>query len=254
MNWENRVASRVLLGSQDAELWGVIRRRIPVWKRLLDFAILLVCAPVLVTVFGLIAVFIKLVSRGPVLDGEMRIGYGGRVFKCLKFRTKRTPARRRKSSFLPKAGEAEIPGGGMNSGLIPCGQLLHSSGLDELAQLINVLRGEMSIVGPRPCTMSEFMSCTVFMRRRFSVLPGMTGLWQLSDKDQTTFEEMGGLDVKYTENAALGLDLRIIARTCLRTLRRTSSFTKKDGNHVTKRTSLGSRTIRNVVSSKRETK
>ena len=100
-----------------------------------------------------------------------------------------------------------------DSRLIPGGRLIRASGLDELPQIINVFRGEMSLVGPRPCTPYEFEQYLPWQRARFNVMPGLTGLWQVSGKNQTTFEEMICLDLDYAERKSFLLDLRIMVRT-----------------------------------------
>jgi lipopolysaccharide/colanic/teichoic acid biosynthesis glycosyltransferase len=97
--------------------------------------------------------------------------------------------------------------------IIPCGSLLRSSGLDELPQLINVLRGEMSLVGPRPCVPYECEHLLPWQRERFDTLPGLTGLWQVSGKNQTTFLEMMELDISYARTKTPWLDLAIIFKT-----------------------------------------
>jgi lipopolysaccharide/colanic/teichoic acid biosynthesis glycosyltransferase len=97
--------------------------------------------------------------------------------------------------------------------LIPLGSLLRASGLDELPQLINVLRGEMSLVGPRPCIPYECEAYEAWHRQRFNALPGLTGLWQVSGKNRTTFDQMVRLDIEYSERQSLWLDVKIIAMT-----------------------------------------
>jgi lipopolysaccharide/colanic/teichoic acid biosynthesis glycosyltransferase len=97
--------------------------------------------------------------------------------------------------------------------LIPFGRLLRAAGLDELPQLINVLRGEMSLVGPRPCLPSEYDRHLPWQRDRFRTLPGLTGLWQVSGKNQTTFSEMIDLDMQYVRTQSPLLDLKILLKT-----------------------------------------
>jgi lipopolysaccharide/colanic/teichoic acid biosynthesis glycosyltransferase len=97
--------------------------------------------------------------------------------------------------------------------LIPFGAALRASGLDELPQLINVLRGEMSIVGPRPCIPYEYENYEPWQRKRFDAVPGLTGLWQVSGKNSTTFNQMIHLDIEYSERSSLALDLKIILKT-----------------------------------------
>jgi lipopolysaccharide/colanic/teichoic acid biosynthesis glycosyltransferase len=100
-----------------------------------------------------------------------------------------------------------------DSRLIPGGRILRATGLDELPQIINVLRGEMSIVGPRPCIPYEYEKYQPWQRERFDTLPGITGLWQVSGKNRTTFEEMMHLDIRYARTKTLWMDLRIIVMT-----------------------------------------
>ena len=100
-----------------------------------------------------------------------------------------------------------------DSRIIPFGRAMRSSGLDELPQLINVLRGEMSLVGPRPCTRYEFDIYQPWHKERLSALPGLTGLWQVSGKNRTTFDQMVRLDIDYTRSPSLSRDLSIMFKT-----------------------------------------
>jgi lipopolysaccharide/colanic/teichoic acid biosynthesis glycosyltransferase len=100
-----------------------------------------------------------------------------------------------------------------DSRLIPGGWLIRAAGLDELPQIINVLRGEMSLIGPRPCVPYEYEKYLPWQRERFNAVPGLTGLWQVSGKNRTTFEEMIRLDIQYSWNVSLQLDLKIILLT-----------------------------------------
>jgi lipopolysaccharide/colanic/teichoic acid biosynthesis glycosyltransferase len=109
-----------------------------------------------------------------------------------------------------------------DSRLIPGGCLLRAAGLDELPQLFNVLRGEMSLVGPRPCLPEEFRFFTAKQRERFQVLPGLTGIWQIHGKGISTFTEMNAMDVLYVRRASVGLDLSIMLRTPFVLLRQMS--------------------------------
>ncbi len=97
--------------------------------------------------------------------------------------------------------------------LIPLGSILRVTGLDELPQLLNVLKGEMSLVGPRPCIAYECEAYEPWHWQRFDAVPGLTGLWQVSGKNRTTFDEMVRLDIEYSQRASLGLDLAILLRT-----------------------------------------
>ena len=100
-----------------------------------------------------------------------------------------------------------------NKKMIPLGKFLRSTGIDELPQLINVLRGEMSLVGPRPCTISESREYLHWQKRRFHTLPGLTGLWQVNGKHKLTFKQMIRYDIAYEQQRSFWLDLKIITRT-----------------------------------------
>jgi lipopolysaccharide/colanic/teichoic acid biosynthesis glycosyltransferase len=146
------------------------------------------------------------------------VGHNGRRFRIFKFRTMKvgaaTEAHRAyynqlMSSNLPMA---KLDGKG-DQRLVPGGWILRGSGLDELPQLINVLKGDMSLVGPRPCIPYEYEEYTPWQKQRFKTLPGLTGLWQVSGKNRTTFEEMIRLDHEYGDNLSLWMDVRIILMT-----------------------------------------
>jgi exopolysaccharide production protein ExoY len=192
--------------------------QLPVWKRPLDIALVIAFSPVLAPMLLAIAVGIKLVSRGPIFFHQQRIGLGCRTFDCLKFRSMHvnTETQSHQDHFkelvrsavpmtkLDKLGDPR---------LIPLGALLRATGLDELPQVFNVLRGDMSVIGPRPCTPYELPHYQPEQRERFDALPGVTGLWQVSGKNNTTFEEMVALDIQYKRQQALWRDLVILVRT-----------------------------------------
>lgn len=191
---------------------------VPAWKRILDVLITLGALPVLVPVSAVIAVAIKCVSRGPVLFCQERIGLKGKPFICLKFRTMRLNAPTMgHQAYLATLMKSDQPMTKMDCQgdprLIPLGSILRSTGLDELPQFINVLRGEMSIVGPRPCLRYEYDSYEPWQKQRFNSLPGLTGLWQVSGKNKTTFEQMIRMDIRYAETRSPGLDLAIMLKT-----------------------------------------
>ena len=166
----------------------------------------------------LIALIIRMVSAGPVLFKQERIGYLGGRFLCYKFRTMFVNADTGiHQGHLNQLMNSDAPMMKMDSQgdprIIPFGRLLRASGLDELPQLINVLLGDMSLVGPRPCVAYEYEKYLPWQRERFNALPGLTGLWQVSGKNRTTFTEMMELDIKYTREKTLWLDLKIIFKT-----------------------------------------
>ena len=191
---------------------------VPRWKRVLDIACVVVAAPAWIPIGVLIAVVIKIVSSGPVFFTQERIGHMGKRFRCFKFRSMETDADVKSHEAYAK----QLPGSDRpmtkldlmgDPRLIPGGLMLRALGLDELPQLINVLRGEMSLVGPRPCVPYEFAQYRPRDRRRCETLPGLTGLWQISGKNRTTFDEMINLDLDYVARKSPLLDLRIIAWT-----------------------------------------
>ena len=191
---------------------------IPRWKRILDVIHILLILPFVLPLAVLVAVMIRMVSTGPVLFRQERVGYLGRKFMCFKFRTMfagaETTTHQGHLQYLMKsdAPMVKLDAHG-DSRIIPFGLLLRSTGLDELPQLINVFRGEMSMVGPRPCLPYECDDYQPWQRERFNTLPGLTGLWQVSGKNQTTFAEMMQLDISYAREKTLWLDLTIILKT-----------------------------------------
>ncbi len=191
---------------------------VPRWKRILDVALVLLALPVLVPVMLCIAVLIWVVSDGPILFRQERVGLRGSRFMCFKFRTMiagtdtathRGHLENLMGSDKPMT-KMDVKG---DPRIIPLGVPLRSSGLDELPQIINVLRGEMSLVGPRPCVAYEYEKYLPWQKQRFDTLPGLTGLWQVSGKNRTTFDEMIQLDIEYARTKSPALDLMIILKT-----------------------------------------
>jgi len=191
--------------------------QVPSWKRALDVALIILALPVALPVAAVIGAVIELVSPGPILFRQERVGLGARRFMCLKFRTMRVHAETAThQGHLKELMESNTPMlklDGRDSRIIPFGILLRSSGLDELPQLINVLIGDMSLVGPRPCLPYESAAYQPWQMERFNTLPGLTGLWQVTGKNKTTFNQMMELDIKYSREKTLWLDLSIILKT-----------------------------------------
>ena len=190
----------------------------PAWKRRLDIVLVAVALPLLLPLMALIALIIRMVSAGPAIFKQERIGYLGNRFLCYKFRTMFVNADTGvHQGHLNQLMKSDVPMLKMDSKgdprIIPLGRLLRASGLDELPQLMNVLFGDMSLVGPRPCVLYEYEKYLPWQRERFNTLPGLTGLWQVSGKNHTTFTEMIQLDIKYSRNKTLWLDLKIIFKT-----------------------------------------
>jgi len=164
-----------------------------------------------------IALWIKIVSPGPVFYRQERVGYRGRRFMILKFRTMKVNVETLSHErHLEQLMQANCPMTKLDAGdprIIRGGRILRAMGLDELPQLLNVLSGEMSLVGPRPCTVPEFERYQPWQRERVDAPPGLTGYWQVNGKNKTTFIEMINMDIFYARNMSLGMDLEIILRT-----------------------------------------
>jgi lipopolysaccharide/colanic/teichoic acid biosynthesis glycosyltransferase len=191
---------------------------LPPWKRMLDLGMILMVSPGLVLVGSAVALAIKAGSRGPVFFKQRRVGYKGREFVLYKFRTMAAGAETDTHRiYAQQLLNGDKPMTKLDAKkdprVIPLGGLLRATGLDELPQLLNVLRGEMSMVGPRPCLGYEYEIYDARQRRRFDSVPGLTGLWQVSGKNNTTFPEMIRLDIEYSERRSLWLDLKIILLT-----------------------------------------
>ena len=212
--WRRHAATRSCFGPAAAI---IDRHRVPLWKRFLDVGIIFLTAPAWVPLMAGISAAIKLLSPGPVLFRQERIGLGGRRFACLKFRTMHAGAatniHEKHMAELIRSNRPMTKLDGHDPRLIPLASMLRSSGLDELPQLLNVLRGEMSLVGPRPCTPQEFDAYSAPQRARSETLLGLTGLWQISGKNHTTFNEMIELDIFYVATSCLWLDVSIMLRT-----------------------------------------
>ena len=191
---------------------------VPGWKRALDIALIILASPVLVPLMIGIALLIRLASAGPILFKQERIGRFGKPFMCYKFRTmipgNDANIHRGHLEDLMESGKPMVKMDAHGDPrIIRFGGPLRSSGLDELPQLINVLKGEMSLVGPRPCVIYEYERYQAWQKERFNAIPGLTGLWQVSGKNKTTFEEMIRLDITYGRNATFWMDCGIILKT-----------------------------------------
>ena len=190
----------------------------PPWKRALDLTLITLSLPLLVPLTILISLWIRVSSGRPILFRQQRVGYLRRPFTCLKFRT--MPNGADTTAHQLHAGrliEGDLPMVKLDSEgdprLTSFALMLRSSGLDELPQLINVLKGEMSLVGPRPCLPAECEKYCAWQMERFNTAPGLTGLWQVSGKNKTTFNKMIRLDIDYTRTRAPGRDIKIILKT-----------------------------------------
>jgi exopolysaccharide biosynthesis polyprenyl glycosylphosphotransferase len=183
-------------------------------KRLLDIAVALVALVVLSPVLLGVALWIRAVDGPPVLFRQVRVGLHGRRFEVVKFRTMVPDAPDRLASL---ADRNEIRGPAFkltdDPRLTRTGQTLRRSSLDEVPQFVNVLRGQMSVVGPRPPTPEEVADYDVWHRRRLSMKPGITGLWQVAARREQEFDRWVALDLDYIDRWSLWLDFKIILRT-----------------------------------------
>ncbi len=188
-------------------------------KRCFDVAVAVPALIILTPVFAVLAVLIKLDSPGPVFFRQVRMGAGDRTFRIYKFRSMRADADERKhevahlNKHLEEGGDPRMFKIKGDPRVTRIGSWLRRYSVDELPQLINVVRGEMSLVGARPLILEEDHSVEHWGRRRLDLRPGITGLWQVLGRNNIPFEEMLALDYRYVTNWSLGLDLQVILRT-----------------------------------------
>jgi exopolysaccharide production protein ExoY len=191
---------------------------LPAWKRATDVTLCVLALPALALLTLAMAVLTRLTSPGPVLFRQERVGFLGRRFICYKFRTMKVSADTAgHQQHLAQLMRSNTPMVKMDakrdSRVIPGAWILRATGLDELPQIINVLQGDMSLVGPRPCVPYEYAEYLPWQKERFRAAPGLTGLWQVSGKNRTTFDEMIRLDIRYAKERSFWFDLRIIFMT-----------------------------------------
>jgi lipopolysaccharide/colanic/teichoic acid biosynthesis glycosyltransferase len=207
------------------------RRNYPLFKRGFDAAAALGLIVMLLPVLALIALSVKLTSPGPIIYRQTRVGKKGKPFTFLKFRSMRQDAdprlhlehMRRLIAGLnggQDCAEAGDEAGAKSSGklendprITPIGKLLRKTTLDELPQLLNILRGDMSLVGPRPPITYEVELYTDWQKKRLDVVPGATSLWVLAGRGDLPFDEQVRLDLEYIENRSFLLDLKILLKT-----------------------------------------
>jgi exopolysaccharide biosynthesis polyprenyl glycosylphosphotransferase len=200
-----------LLYMDHADLTGARQAFKSLFDRAAAASALLLLSPVFVAV----ALAVKLGDRGPVFFRQVRVGRNGRPFHVWKFRTMVTDAEKR----LAELQEQNECGDGVlfkikdDPRITKVGSLLRRTSLDELPQLINVLVGQMSLVGPRPALPEEASRYGDYVRRRLAVRPGITGLWQVSGRSDLPWEEAVRLDLRYVENWSFALDLQIMWKT-----------------------------------------
>ena len=187
-------------------------------KKFLDFLFSLIFLIACIPIFILISLLIKLSSRGPIFFSQERIGKNNITFKCIKFRTMHPEAKDILENLLMKDDKFKIEFEKTHKikndpRITTIGKLLRKTSLDELPQFINVLKNEMSIVGPRPIVNKEKRKYGKNLKKVLSVRPGITGLWQVSGRNNLTYNTRVKLDLNYIENYNLLMDIRILIRT-----------------------------------------
>ena len=183
-------------------------------KRALDTSLVVMGAAVVLPVFAGIALAVKLTSKGPVFFVQQRVGRDGKTFGMIKFRSMFIDAEARRAALSDQSDRAGVCFKLKNDPRVtPLGRILRRLSLDELPQLINILRGDMSLVGPRPALPEEVAVYPSYARERLDVLPGLTGSWQVSGRADLSFSQMIDLDIAYARRANLVTDLHILLRT-----------------------------------------
>jgi exopolysaccharide biosynthesis polyprenyl glycosylphosphotransferase len=205
------VAGMPLIGLKDASIRGTNR----IAKRAIDVAIALLVLTVMALPMALIALLIRRDSPGPILFRQQRVGRNGELFTCLKFRCMIANADEQRAELIRASQGSDprlfkLPD---DPRLTSVGKHLRRWSLDELPQFVNVLRGEMSVVGPRPPLPEEVASYDDWHHQRLLVTPGLTGLWQINGRSNLTFDEMVRLDLYYAEHWSPWLDFKIVMRT-----------------------------------------
>jgi exopolysaccharide biosynthesis polyprenyl glycosylphosphotransferase len=199
-----------LIGLKEVSIQGanaVIKRAV---DAVISALALLICAPVM----ALVALLVRLESPGPVIYRHVRIGKGGHPFTTYKFRSMRQDADRLREQLVEVTeGDARLFKSRRDPRRTRVGAIIRRFSLDELPQLWNVLKGDMSLVGPRPQIPPEVATYEEWHRKRLLAPPGLTGLWQVSGRSELSFDEMVIYDIYYIENWSLGLDFRILLRT-----------------------------------------
>lgn len=188
------------------------------FKRFFDVSLILLFSPILLPVFILIGLLVKLTSKGPIFYGHERVGKNGKSFKCWKFRTMNINSQQMLEEILAtdpvRRAEWEKDCKFVDDPRVTkFGKILRKTSLDELPQLINILVGDMSFIGPRPVTEPELVKYGKYRNYILSVYPGLSGMWQISGRSDTSYEERITFDTYYIQNWSLWLDLWIFMKT-----------------------------------------
>lgn len=191
----------------------LFRRRYELVKRIFDLSVCLLILPAVMVAMAICAALIWLDNPGPIFFQQLRTGKGGRRFRMYKFRTMVTNAEELKLKYA-HLNELTWPDFKITNDprVTRVGRVLRKTSLDELPQIFNILRGDMSLVGPRP-TSFDVSTYSLWHTERLEVLPGITGLWQISGRSDVDFDGRLRLDVEYIENRSLWLDIKILFHT-----------------------------------------
>jgi exopolysaccharide production protein ExoY len=188
------------------------------WKRVLDVSVALAAIMFLAPLLAVISLLTWSLSRGPIFYAQERVGRDGRLFRCLKFRTMSIDADEVLAAVLASDPAARAEWVALHKlkrdpRVTPLGRFLRRTSMDELPQLFNVLLGDMSLVGPRPIVPHEITKYGRYFPEYLAVNPGLTGLWQVSGRNNTSYRRRVACDVVYSRNSCLHLDLRILLLT-----------------------------------------
>lgn len=183
-------------------------------KRIMDVVCSLLGLILLSPLFLITAIAIKREDKGPVIFAQNRTGKDGKVFRMYKFRSMFVDAEKRRAELLAK-NEADGPLFKMadDPRITKVGKFIRRTSIDELPQLVNILKGEMSIVGPRPLVTYEQDQCNEYQAQRLLVKPGLTCIWQVSGRSDTKFDELIEMDLEYIRKRSLWLDIKLILKT-----------------------------------------
>lgn len=194
-------------------------------KRTIDIALVILLSPIILPLFALIALAVRLESPGPILYAQRRVGENGRLFSMYKFRSMIPDADKMQKQLVESfALDPRHPKIVDDPRITRVGRFIRRTSLDELPNLINVIKGQMSWVGPRPPTPDEVALYDTWHMQRLQIMPGITGLWQISGRSDVPFDEMCLLDIYYIENWSIKLDAQILMMTVPRVLLRQGAY------------------------------
>ena len=250
-SWQNgnghKDISRFKDISEEAYTKFSFEHKIPLWKRTMDILCSFFGFLLLLPFLAFVALMIKIVSPGPIFYKQHRVGRSGKIFNFYKFRTMKmnndvTVHRKYLKVLINGDSNRDKPMEKLedDNNIILMGDFLRKSCIDELPQLINVLRGEMSLVGPRPCIPYESEEYLSWHARRFYITPGMTGLWQVSGKNKTTFKEMVRMDIEYISKQSFWLDIKILLKTPLVVFSQVFNISTKNKKNILSKKSSSS--------------